>query len=180
MRRIVVVGSPGSGKSTLARELAATLDLTYVELDRLHHRPGWTEASGEEFRTDLAVAMDAAPRGWVIDGNYATRTNDLHLRVADTLIWLDLPRRTVMRRVVVRTIRRAVTREQLFDRGLTEPLTNFTRWDPKKNIVRWTWVNFDVYRSRYEARSADGAWAHLAVFRLRTPAAVADFLAGRR
>jgi adenylate kinase family enzyme len=177
MRRIVIVGSPGSGKTTLAGELARALDLTHVELDHLHHRPGWNVAPEEEFRADLRAALDHAPNGWVTDGNYTKRARNLHIRAADTLIWLDLPKRTVMQRVVRRTIRRAVTRERLFGRGMTEPLTNFTRWDPAKNVIRWTWVNFDVYRSRYETRVADGSWGHLVVHRLRAPRDVVEFVA---
>jgi len=177
MRRIVVVGSPGSGKTMVARQLAEALDLTHIEFDHLHHRPGWTEASAEEFRADLVAAMAGAADGWVTDGNYQARARDIHVDLADTMVWLDLPRRTIMFRVVRRTVRRAVTREKLFGRGLIEPLANFFRWDPNKNIMRWAWVEFDGYRSHYEARGEDGSWAHLTVYRLRSPAEVAEFLA---
>jgi adenylate kinase family enzyme len=175
MRRIVVVGSPGSGKTTVARQLAVAFGLTHIEFDHLHHRPGWTEASAGEFRAGLVEAMAGADDGWVTDGNYQARARSMHVDLADTVVWLDLPRRTIMSRLVRRTIRRAVTREKLFGRGLTEPLTNFFRWDPNKNIMRWAWVRFDGYRSHYEARGEDGSWAHLTVYRLRSPAEVAEF-----
>ena len=44
--------------------------------------------------------------GWVIDGNYSA-VQPLVWERADTVIWLDPPRRTVMRRIIWRTIRRA-------------------------------------------------------------------------
>jgi adenylate kinase family enzyme len=44
VKRVNVKGSSGSGKSTFARELAAKLDLPYVELDALHHGPNWERA----------------------------------------------------------------------------------------------------------------------------------------
>jgi adenylate kinase family enzyme len=103
MQRINVKGTSGSGKSTFARELAERLDLPYVELDALHHGPNWTEASAEELRARVREAMDAAPDGWVIDGNYEAKLGDTVLGAADTIVWLDLPLRLKLRRVARRT-----------------------------------------------------------------------------
>ena len=97
-------------------------------------------------------------------------------RAADTIVWLDLPKPIVMRRVVRRTVSRAVRREELWN-GNREPLTNFYRWDPEQNIIRWAWANFDVYRRRYEEHLVDGTWAHAEVARLRSPGEVAAWLA---
>ena len=100
----------------------------------------------------------------------------MHLAEADAVVWLDLPKPTIMRRVVWRTIRRAVTREKLFGRDVTEPLTNFYRLDPAKNIIRWAWVNHGLYVERYSTSMAAGEWDHLEVFHLRSPGEVAEFL----
>ena len=91
MKRINVKGTSGSGKSTFAAELARRLGLPYVELDALHHGPNWSEPTDEEFRARVREAMDAAPKGWVIDGNYEAKLGDLVLGAADTIVWLDLP-----------------------------------------------------------------------------------------
>jgi len=40
---------------------------------------------------------------------------------ADIVVWFDLPRRTVMRQVVTRTLRRAITRAELWN-GNREPV----------------------------------------------------------
>ena len=176
MRRITVVGCPGSGKTTLAGRLADVLGVTHIELDHLHWRPGWTEASPEEFRADLEAAMADASAGWVTCGNYATRSEGRHIAVADTVVWLDFPRHTIMRRVVWRTLRRAVRREELFGRDVREPLTNFYRWSPEKNIIRWAWVHYPRYRAGYEEAIAAGSWAHLDVCHLRSPREVREFV----
>jgi adenylate kinase family enzyme len=102
MRRVMVIGSPGAGKSTLARGLADKLARPMVALDSLYWRPGWVESPGAEFRE--AVARFAATPAWVMDGNYGF-TYDLRMPVADTIVWLDLPRWTCARRVVIRTAR---------------------------------------------------------------------------
>jgi len=102
MRRVMVIGSPGSGKSTMARRLADRLALPMIALDTLYWRPGWVENSRAAFRE--AVAQYAAMPAWVMDGNYSF-TYDLRMPVADTVVWLDLPRWTCMRSLLLRTAR---------------------------------------------------------------------------
>jgi len=176
MQRIVVVGNSGSGKTTLARQLAAKLDLTHIELDSLFHQPGWTPQDPEVFRRELIDRMQDATRGWTMCGNYKSVTWSITMPAADTIVWLDLPRPIVMRRVVRRTLRRAIRREELWN-GNREPLTNFYRWDPEKNIVRWAWTKHDSYRERYMTAIADGTWSHADVHQLTSIDAVSKFLA---
>jgi adenylate kinase family enzyme len=112
MRRVHVVGTSGSGKSTVAAALARRLGVPHVELDALHWLPGWQERPVAEFRAHLSAAL--VQSGWVVDGNYAAQSRDLVWAAVDTVVWLDLPRRTVMRQVVQRTARRWLRREQLW------------------------------------------------------------------
>src|SRR5690349_8719035 len=128
MRRVSVVGNSGSGKSTLARRVAERLGVPYVELDAIHHLPGWTPIDPDEFRAkvDEITAADT----WVVDGNYRALVVEGPVWArADTVVWLDLPRAVVMRQVIGRTLRRSITREELWN-GNREPLGNFVRWDP--------------------------------------------------
>jgi len=74
VRRVSVVGTSGSGKSTLASQLADILGVPHLELDAVHHQPGWEPLPTDEFRR--VVAARAAAGGWVIDGNYG-RVRDL-------------------------------------------------------------------------------------------------------
>ncbi len=106
MRRVNVKGTSGSGKSTFAKELARRLEVPYVELDALHHGPNWSEPSAEEFRARVSAALEAAPDGWVIDGNYESKLGDTVLGAADTIVWLDLPLGLKLRRLWRRTSHR--------------------------------------------------------------------------
>ena len=106
MKRVNVKGTSGSGKTTFAQELARRLALPYVELDALHHGPNWSEPTDREFRARVREAMDAAPDGWVIDGNYEAKLGDTLIGAADTIVWLDLPLRVKLRRVWRRTTQR--------------------------------------------------------------------------
>lgn len=176
MRKIVVVGNSGSGKSTLAGQLATKLDLDHIELDSLMHQPNWTPQDPDVFRGELTQRMEAATNGWTICGNYKSVTWSLTMPAADTIVWLDLPRSMVMRRVTRRTLRRAFKREVLWN-GNREPLTNFYKWDPKQNVIRWAWTMHDSYRERYLTAMADGTWVHAEVHQLTSVDAVSTFLA---
>ncbi len=106
MRRVNVKGTSGSGKSTFGEELARRLGVTYIELDALHHGPNWSEPTAEEFGAKVQAAMDAAPDGWVIDGNYEVKLGDTVIGAAETIVWLDLPLGVKLRRLWRRTSHR--------------------------------------------------------------------------
>jgi adenylate kinase family enzyme len=174
IERVVVVGSSGSGKTTVAREVADRLDLPLMELDALAHRGGWDATPLDVFQEELR-AFTARER-WVVDGNYASRgTRDIVWPRANTFIWLDPPKREVMRRVVARTLKRVITRQELWN-GLKEPFTNLYSLDPYKNIIVWSWTRFDYVRERYETTMRDGSWDHAVVHRLRSTTETRRFL----
>jgi len=103
LRRVNVKGTSGSGKTTFGKELARRLGVPFVELDALHHGPDWAEPTNDEFRARVREAIDAAPEGWVIDGNYEAKLGDQVLGAADTIVWLDLPLRLKLGRLWRRT-----------------------------------------------------------------------------
>jgi adenylate kinase family enzyme len=112
VRRISVVGNSGSGKTTLARALATELGVPHLELDSIHHLPNWQPLDRTVFRNQVDKFIQAP--GWVVDGNYSA-VRDLVWSRADTVIWLDLPRRRVMRQVIWRTLRRMATKAELWN-----------------------------------------------------------------
>jgi hypothetical protein len=84
----------------------------HVELDALNWGPNWTDASAEELRARVEQAL--ASTGWVADGSYHGKLGDSVLEQADFIVWLDLPFRTVARRIWSRTLRRIRTGEELW------------------------------------------------------------------
>jgi adenylate kinase family enzyme len=174
MRRVSMVGNSGSGKTTTGRALAARLGVPFLELDSIFHLPRWQERPLDEFRADTAAM--AAGDAWVIDGNYS-RVRDIVWARADTVVVFDLSRRDLMRQLLGRTLRRSLTREELWN-GNREPVTNFWRLDPNKSIVRWAWVNYEKYRQRYRDAAADPANAHLRFIFVTSRAEVLELLDG--
>lgn len=100
---------------------------------------------------------------------------DLVWARADTVVWIDLPRRTVMRQVLLRTIRRGAARQELWN-GNRESLRTLFRCDPEESVVRWAWVKHARYRERYAKAMADPAFSHLRFVRLGSRAEVEALL----
>ena len=97
--RILILGCPGSGKSTFARALAARTGLPLVHLDNVWWRADGTHIPREAFDR----ALDGLLQGeqWIMDGDYS-RTYEVRLRAADTVIFLDYPEAVCMAGIVAR------------------------------------------------------------------------------
>ena len=168
-RRVAVLASAsGSGKTTFGRALAAKLGVPFVELDALHHGPEWTEASADELRARVAPIV--ASESWVIDGAYRGKLGNLVLEAADTVVWLDLPVRVWLPRLLRRTFGRIVRRDEL--------------WAGNRETLRGAFVGRDAllpYAFRHFRRRRRRYAAELGTFnlvRLRTQAEVEGFLRG--
>jgi adenylate kinase family enzyme len=168
MRKVAIIASAsGNGKTTLGRELARRLDLPFVELDALVHGPGWVETPDDQLRAQVEPIV--ASDGWVIDGTYQRKLGDLVLRSADVVVWLDLPMRVWLARLIRRTARRIGRRERL--------------WNDNRETLRDAfWGHESLFgwalRSHFRRRRQwPQALSDYPVVRLRTPADVKAFLA---
>lgn len=173
--RVAVIGPSGSGKSTLAAELAERQGTTRVDLDELFHGPDWAETPTPEFRRRVMEALTAAEDdtgGWAVAGNYLMTADIVHRR-ADTIVWLDLPRRRTITRVIRRSVRRAVRREQLWN-------SNRERWRdllrPSRSIVVEAWRKHPGYAAKYSELAQTPLWANADVVRVRSTADLEAFL----
>lgn len=173
VQRVSVVGTSGAGKSTLGRALSVALRTDFLELDSVYHQPGWVPLPREEFRDRVSAAV--AGERWVIDGNYTSNVKDLVWARADTVVWLDLPKRTVMRRIIWRSFQRAARRVELWN-GNHERWRNLFSLDKEESVVAWAWQTHAATRAKLEAAMADPLNARLRFVRLRSPAEVRQFL----
>lgn len=99
----MVIGvSAGVGKSTFARKLGERLSIDVHHLDALYWKPGWVEATKEEF--SAAQQKIVLQDQWIIEGNYSS-TFDIRSEQADTVIYLELPLRACLYRVMKRWLR---------------------------------------------------------------------------
>jgi adenylate kinase family enzyme len=175
--KLRVVGVSGAGKTRLARTAGAALGLAVLELDAVFWDAGWQHRDVEEARALVRAFVAAHPEGWVVEGNWSSKLDGLldpgTPGGADAFVWLDHPRRVVLRRILSRTVRRALTREELWH-GNRERPSSWLRWAPERNIVRWAWVQHPILRERMLRKAADGA----PIVRLAGQKAVDAWLAG--
>ena len=171
--RLAVIGTSGAGKTTFARQAAARLGCPHVELDALHWMPGWQERPVEELQT-LAASATAGPC-WVVDGNYSSVREIVWSR-ATTIVWLDFSRATILRRIIWRTLKRVLTREQLWN-GNRE---NLRALFSKESMILWSFNTFAKNRRIYTALQGSNRYPGLHWHILRSPRAAQAFLAGLR
>lgn len=170
-RRWVVVGNTGSGKTTLARRLAEATGGVHVELDALGLLPGWRpRPSGDLLR--LVDRATAGPR-WVVDGNWPA-VRDLVWGRAEVVVWVDPPLPVTFARLLVRSLRRGATGEQLWGTNV-ERLRNLVDPRPDRNVLLWCLTRHRHYRRTYRAAMGDPRWAALRWVWLRSPGAAGTF-----
>jgi adenylate kinase family enzyme len=156
------MGSSCVGKTTVSRRLAAALGVPHIELDALHHDAGWQEASADLLRARVLAAFDAAPDGWVADGNYGAKLGSLVLERADTAVLLDPPYLRTFGRSLRRTLGRTIRREELWNGNREQIRFIFTRyWIP------W-WVLANHRRRSREVPQLVAGQPHLELVILRS------------
>lgn len=101
-----------------------------THLDVLFWRPGWKPAPEEE--AVAALRKVVAEERWIIDGNFLDHADeDGRFARADTVVFLDLPRRVCLRRALTRLIRDRRRRRPDLPEGCDES------FDP--DLLRWIW-----------------------------------------
>jgi adenylate kinase family enzyme len=170
--RVLVAGSTGSGKTTMARELAGILGVPHTEMDALVHGPGWTPRP--QFLADVE-AMLATGR-WITEYQYRVVKERL-LAAAQAVVWLDHPFPLVARRLIGRSIARAINRQPFYN-GNTERASAWLHASHPLRIVFSR--HFAAKRARTEAELAEAAARGVVVVRLRGAQAERRWLAAQR
>jgi adenylate kinase family enzyme len=164
VRRVSVVGSSGSGKTTFAARLAARLGVPHIELDAINWGQDWSPLDAQSFQERVIEAT--ASHEWVCDGNYSA-VRPIVLDRADTVVWLDLPLRTCLARLLRRSARRVRSGEELWN-------GNRERWRDlfvgRQSLFWWLITQHRRKRRDYEARFATADSAHLRIHRFRSSA----------
>src|SRR5215210_1182259 len=173
-RRIVVVGVSGNGKTTLSRRLAWRLKVPYIELDSFQHLPGWVQAKEEDFLRNVEAALNPAD-GWVVDGSYMAALRSLLLPRADTVVWLDLPVRIFLSRLLRRTVRDIVTKRDMFNGNRQTIRFAFF---VKDSLFSWAIKSHFRRRGTFPQLFSD--YPQVELVRLRSPRAVERWFAAQK
>lgn len=114
-RRISVVGCHGSGKTTLSHLLGRSLGIPVTHLDDLHWEANWRRGDDASLLRDLEVILRRD--SWIVDGSYFRLGLDRLLQ-SDLIIVLNTPAIVCGRRVLLRSIRRALGDESTLPRDI--------------------------------------------------------------
>jgi adenylate kinase family enzyme len=130
VQRIAILGPAGAGKSELARTIARRSGLPVVYLDRLFWGANWTQVPREHAERALGEAVGGDR--WILDGNFlGSGLDDPRFERVDTVFFLDLPRRTCLRRVLWRLVRERRRSRADLPEGAREGFD----WP----LLRWIW-----------------------------------------
>lgn len=170
LKRVVVIGSSCVGKTTFAKNLAETLNVKHIEMDRLNWLPEWQERSTGELRG--LVKKETSAKRWVLDGNYS-RVRDITWKRATHIIWLNLSFPIVFYRAVKRTTQRAYTGEDICNGNRETFKQSFLSTD---SMILWVLRTFHSRRRRYKKQLEDNENLRLKFLVFRKPLEIEEFL----
>lgn len=146
MSKIFIVGSGGAGKSTLADALSERLAVSSYELDEYFWNDGWKISSQKEFLGNVKDII--AKPSWIIDGNYRGPIFDSVYESACIIIWLNLPKTTVMWRCINRSIRMLLLRRKFYDKDCVPSFIGSLK------ALKFIWSTFDA-RNQFLAQKVN-------------------------
>lgn len=128
MKRIIVIGSGGAGKSTFSKRLGEALSIEVIHLDALYWKPNWEKMSADEWTEIVRTLVQG--ESWIMDGNFGG-TREMRMEACDTVIFLDIPRRICLYRILKRPF--------LF-RGKTRPdMAEGCNEKVDLEFIAWVW-----------------------------------------
>jgi adenylate kinase family enzyme len=161
--RYAIVGATGSGKTTLAEEIGRQLTIPVIDLDGLHWGPNWTMTPKDIFRERVSAALQDP--SWVVGGNYS-KARDIIWARAESLIWLDYPLPLVSWRLFRRTVRRIVTRQELWN-GNRETWQG--QFMSRESLFLWLLRSQRQQRREYPLLLSHNDYKHLHLSRFNSP-----------
>lgn len=123
------------------------------------------EAKPDVFRERVETAMRS--ESWVIAGNYHV-VRDILWKQAEAIIWLDYPLHVIFWRLLTRTIRRAVTQEELWN-GNREIFWIHLKFWSEDSLFLWLFKTYWRKKREYPNLFALSEYAHLKVIHFKHP-----------
>jgi adenylate kinase family enzyme len=160
-KRIIVIGSSCAGKTTFCTKVAKELDLKHIELDALYWLENWQGRDKQEFREIVGKEITAGK--WIIDGNYHT-VRDLVWPEAELVIWLNYDFPFVFKRALYRTLKRIITREEIYSGNRETFRKAFFHRD---SLLWWIITTFNRRRREFPLLIKLPEHSHLKVIEFR-------------
>lgn len=151
-----MVGSGGAGKSTFSKRLGDLLGIDVIHLDQVYWRPGWVDTPKDEWAATVSKLLEGD--AWIMDGNFGG-TRQMRLDACDTAIWLDMPRRLCIYRI----LKRAVLYRGRHRPDMAEGCNERLDWE----FIRWVWNYPKRARTRIAVELQQAAGKRIVILRSR-------------
>jgi hypothetical protein len=129
-------------------------------MDALYWGCNWTEIPKKEFIELVENAV--MQKSWVMDGNYRI-VRDIVWGRANILIWLNYPFLTILYQALMRTITRAITKEELFSGNRESFIMSFFS---KESMLLWVLKSYPRRNREYPKLFKTGKYSHLRIIEL--------------
>ncbi len=171
--RVILFGPRASGTSSVSSQLSRSLDLTHIEFDRLSRNRDGSFVSHVEFASVLKEVVQQ-PR-WVAEGDFLEGIDQLAEPIfwplATTAIWLDLPFLVTVRRLIARSYRRVVKKEEMWD-GMQDNKYSLLKRVASGNAIR----AYRYTKKAYPQLLERPEYSHLELLHLKSQDEVDDLL----
>lgn len=102
LNRIFILGTSGSGKTELAKKLSEMLKIKTYDLDEIEWKNKYSKR--RETKNKMKILNGILKRKkWIIEGAY-THWTEKAVKKSGSIIWLDLPFRTIKYRLIKRFV----------------------------------------------------------------------------
>jgi len=165
MKKVLVLGCGGSGRSSFARQIGQITGLKVYHLDIFFWKPGLITTPNEEW--EAFINQIVYEDEWIIDGNY-TRTLDLRLKEADTVIFFDMARTRRMCRIIRRRFSYSPKIKTDIDEECREHLNS--------EFFKWVW-NYNKNVKPIILKKLKGCSKDKEIIIFKKPSQVREYLA---
>lgn len=127
--KIYIVGPVGSGKTTFAKKLSNALDIPYYELDNICWKPNG-DGKRNEKEVNKLFSKILSCRNWIIEN--VGSDFEKGFEQADIIIYLNISRLIVHKRIIIRGIKRFFGIEKSPFKNNIRTLINELKWADKE------------------------------------------------
>jgi len=148
--KILITGTVGTGKSTLARKLSKEYNIKHYEIDSIVHddNEGGRKRSFDE--QDKIIKQIEKEKDWIIEGTLRKNLYYL-LKMAEKIIYLDIPKRKRHIRILTRYIKQKLKLEKVNYKPTMEMLKLMYKWSNEHEENRYELEkNLNKYKEKLE------------------------------
>lgn len=177
-QRIHIMGDTCSGKSLLAQRLGTVFHFPVIEIDALNWLPNWV-ALIDSNPAELEKKLNEATAGeaWIVAGSYGRLCQKVFWSRLQTVIFLDLPWRLLVLRLLGRSWRRWRKKELLWGTNYEDFWKQLRVWNKEESLLWWLTTRYKAKRRSLLHYMTSSEWQHIRFIRLTSQQEIENLMA---